>query len=106
MNPATPDENNASQVQSNLDALMNVQLPVSIRFGQTEMILEDVIALGVGSIIELNATVEDPVELIVNGKRFARGQVVSVDGFYGIRITEINKSRRSEDDFFGEMPAS
>jgi flagellar motor switch protein FliN/FliY len=73
----------------NLNALMDVQLPVSIRFGETEMFLEDVIKLGVGSVIELNSGVDDPVDLVVNGKCFARGEVVTVDGFYGIRITEI-----------------
>ena len=80
----TPVEN-----LSNLAALLDVQLPVSIRFGETEMLLEDVIKLGVGSVIELNTAVDDPVELVVNGRCFARGEVVTVDGFYGVRITEI-----------------
>jgi flagellar motor switch protein FliN/FliY len=74
---------------SNLAALLDVQLPVSIRFGETEMLLEDVIKLGIGSVIELNSAVDDPVELVVNGHCFARGEVVTVDGFYGVRITEI-----------------
>jgi flagellar motor switch protein FliN/FliY len=74
----------------NLALLMEVQLPVSIRFGETEMVLEEVIKLGVGSIIELNAGVNEPVELVVNGRSLARGEVVTVDGFYGIRITEIS----------------
>jgi flagellar motor switch protein FliN/FliY len=74
---------------SNLAALLDVQLPVSIRFGETEMLLEDVIKLGVGAVIELNSAVDDPVELVVNGRCFARGEVVTVDGFYGVRITEI-----------------
>ncbi len=74
---------------SNLAALLDVQLPVSIRFGETEMLLEDVIKLGIGSVIELNSAVDDPVELVVNGRCFARGEVVTVDGFYGVRITEI-----------------
>lgn len=74
----------------NLGALMNVQLPVSIRFGETEMLLEEVVKLGVGSVIELNSAVDDPVELVVNGRCFARGEVVTVDGFYGVRITEIS----------------
>ena len=82
--PETPVEN-----LSNLAALLDVQLPVSIRFGETEMMLEDVIKLGVGSVIELNSAVDDPVELVVNGRCFARGEVVTVDGFYGVRITEI-----------------
>ena len=74
---------------SNLASLLDVQLPVSIRFGETEMMLEDVIKLGIGSVIELNSAVDDPVELVVNGRCFARGEVVTVDGFYGVRITEI-----------------
>jgi Flagellar motor switch/type III secretory pathway protein len=74
---------------TNLALLMDVQLPVSIRFGETEMLLEDIVKLGVGSIIELNCGVDEPVELIVNGKSLARGEVVTVDGFYGVRITEI-----------------
>ena len=73
----------------NLALLMDVQLPISIRFGETEMLLEDIVKLGVGSIIELNCGVDEPVELIVNGKSLARGEVVTVDGFYGVRITEI-----------------
>jgi flagellar motor switch protein FliN/FliY len=85
---ATKDEGSVENL-SNLAALMDVQLPVSIRFGETEMLLEDIIKLGVGSVIELNSGVDDPVELVVNGRCFARGEVVTVDGFYGIRITEI-----------------
>ena len=76
----------------NLGVLMDVQLPVSIRFGETEMLLEDVVKLGVGSVIELSSAVDEPVELIVNGKSLARGEVVTVDGFYGIRITEITSA--------------
>jgi flagellar motor switch protein FliN/FliY len=78
-----------SEELKNLAVLMDVQLPVSIRFGETEMILEDVVKLGVGSVIELNSNIDQPVELIVNNRVLARGEVVTVDGFYGIRITEI-----------------
>jgi len=83
-------ENSTNALESpNLALLMDVELPVSIRFGETEMLLEDIVKLGVGSVIELNSGVDDPVELIVNGKPLARGEVVTIDGFYGIRITEI-----------------
>ena len=82
--PDAPGDNLA-----NLAALLDVQLAVSIRFGETEMLLEDVIKLGIGSVIELNSAVDDPVELIVNGRCFARGEVVTVDAFYGIKIMEI-----------------
>ena len=77
---------------SNLSVLMEVQLPVSIRFGETEMILEEIVKLGVGSVIELNSGIDQPVELIVNNRILARGEVVTVDGYYGIRITEITNA--------------
>jgi flagellar motor switch protein FliN/FliY len=83
---------NVPEDSSNLALLMDVQLPVSIRFGETEMILEDVVKLGVGSVIELNAGIEQPVELIVNNRTLARGEIVTVDGFYGVRITEITSA--------------
>ncbi len=76
----------------NLAVLMDVQLPVSIRFGETEMILEEIVKLGVGSVIELNSGIDQPVELVVNNRILARGEVVTVDGFYGIRITEITNA--------------
>lgn len=78
--------------QANLAVLMDVQLPVSIRFGETEMILEEIVKLGVGSVIELNSGMDQPVELVVNNRILARGEVVTVDGFYGIRITEITSA--------------
>src|SRR3954453_17732961 len=77
---------------SNLAVLLDVQLPVSIRFGETEMILDEIIKLGVGSVIELNSGIDQPVELVVNNRILARGEVVTVDGFYGIRITEITSA--------------
>src|SRR5438105_3335669 len=86
-NPSEPSTE--EQNLGNLAVLMDVQLPVSIRFGETEMVLEEVIKLGVGSVIELNSGINEPVELVVNGRSLARGEVVTVDGFYGIRITEI-----------------
>lgn len=77
---------------SNLALLMDVQLPVAIRFGETEMVLEEIVKLGVGSVIELNSGIDQPVELVVNNRILARGEVVTVDGFYGIRITEITSA--------------
>ena len=76
----------------NLAVLMDVELPVSIRFGETEMLLEDIVKLGIGSVIELNSGIDQPVELIVNNRILARGEIVTVDGCYGIRITEITSA--------------
>ncbi len=84
------DTNNANPVvDGNMDFLINVELPAAIRFGETEMTLASVVKLGVGSVIELNSGIEEPVSLVVNGRTFARGEVVVVDGYYGIKITEI-----------------
>jgi flagellar motor switch protein FliN/FliY len=83
---------NDAEESGNLAVLLDVQLPVSIRFGETEMVLEEIVKLGVGSVIELNSGLDQPVELVVNNRILARGEVVTVDGFYGIRITEITSA--------------
>ena len=82
----------SGEINDNLAVLMDVQLPVAIRFGETEMILEEIVKLGVGSVIELNSGIDQPVELVVNNRTLARGEVVTVDGFYGVRITEITSA--------------
>lgn len=73
----------------NIERLLDVQMNVTVRFGKTEMPLREVVRFGVGSMIELNRTVDEPVELLVNNFPFARGEVVVIDGYYGVRITEI-----------------
>src|SRR5215469_14223956 len=72
-----------------LDLLLDVDLPVSISFGKTLLALKDVIKLTTGSIVELNRGVNEPVEVLVNHTLVARGEVVVVDGNYGVRILEI-----------------
>ena len=84
--------NTEIEENGNLALLLDVQLPVAIRFGETEMILEEIVKLGIGSVIELNSGIDQPVELVVNNRILARGEVVTVDGFYGIRITEITSA--------------
>lgn len=72
-----------------LDRLMDVELDVVVRFGVKEFPLREVVRFGIGSMIELDRMVDEPVDLLVNGSPFARGEVVVVDGYYGVRITEI-----------------
>lgn len=72
-----------------LDTLMNVDLPVSISFGTTEMTLADVLKLTSGSIVEFNHLLSEPVNIIVNNCLVARGDVVVVDANYGVRISEV-----------------
>jgi flagellar motor switch protein FliN/FliY len=66
-----------------------VDLPVSISFGKTQLALKDVLKLTTGSIVELNRGVNDQVEVLVNQCLIARGEVVVVEGNYGVRIQQI-----------------
>ena len=72
-----------------MDLLLDVEMPVSISFGRTQLALKDVIKLSTGSIVELNRTISEPVEVIVNNCVIARGEVVVVEGNYGVRIQQI-----------------
>jgi flagellar motor switch protein FliN/FliY len=74
---------------ANLQLVMDVELNVSLRFGQCRLPLRDVLDLASGSVIELDRDVDDPVELLLDGKVIARGEAVIVDGNYGLRVTEI-----------------
>jgi len=71
------------------DLLMGVELPVSVSFGHVQLPLKDVLKLTAGSIIELNRTVDELVEVIVNNCVVARGEVVVMEGNYGVRIHQI-----------------
>jgi flagellar motor switch protein FliN/FliY len=73
----------------NLGLVMDVELNVSLRFGQRQLPLREVLELASGSVIELDRQVDDPVELLLDGKVIARGEAVIVDGNYGLRVTEI-----------------
>ncbi len=72
-----------------MNLLMDVDLPISISFGRTQLPMKDVIKLTTGSIVELNRSVNEPVEVFVNQCLIARGEVVVVEGNYGVRILEI-----------------
>ena len=70
---------------------MDLELPIAIELGRTRMLIRDLVRLGAGSIIELNKLSGEPVDLYVNEKKFARGEVVVIDENFGVRITEILK---------------
>ncbi len=77
----------------NLDVIMDIELTATARMGRVEVPLSEVLNYGPGSIIELGHLVDEPVELLVNGKLIARGDVVVVDEKFGLRITEIVSPR-------------
>jgi flagellar motor switch protein FliN len=76
-------------VMPELDRVIDVPLNVTLRFGQRTMRLREVLDLGPGALVELDRQVEDPVDLILDERLIARGEVVIVDGNYGLRVTEI-----------------
>ncbi len=79
----------AAGATRNLDVILDLDLPLTVRFGQTQMALAALVQIGPGSVINLDRSPVDPVEVLVNGKVIARGEVVSVAGHYGVRITDI-----------------
>lgn len=85
--PSSPSTSESSA--TNYDLLMNVDLELTLRFGEREMLLKDLLELGAGAVIELDREVEDPADLLLDGRLIARGEVVIVDGNFGLRVTEV-----------------
>jgi flagellar motor switch protein FliN/FliY len=79
----------ASSVSQAAPLLLGVKLPIRVLLGRTQLCLRDVAQLGNGSVVELDCSPNDPVEVIVNDKIIAHGEVVVVAGNYGVRITRI-----------------
>ncbi|MGJ5817933.1 FliM/FliN family flagellar motor switch protein [Paludibaculum fermentans] len=75
--------------ENEVDPLLDLDLPVSVRFGKVRMPLSQALELGDGSIVELDSRVDDPVEVLVHGKVVALGQLVVVDGYYGVEVTSL-----------------
>jgi flagellar motor switch protein FliN/FliY len=75
--------------EDKLEVLRHVELAVSMRFGGRRMLLRDILDLCAGSIVELDQQVQEPVDLLLDGRLIARGEVVVVDGNYGLRVTEV-----------------
>ena len=74
---------------NNLDLLLDVPLAVTLRFGQRRMPLREILQLASGSVIELDRQAEDVVDLLLDERLIAHGQVVVVDGCYGLRVTDV-----------------
>ena len=84
----------------NIERLLDVEMGVTVRFGATKIPLREVVHFGNGSMIELNRMVDEPVELLVNNFPFARGEVVVIDGYYSVKITEIQSPEKRSSTFF------
>ncbi len=77
----------------NIALIMDVKLPVRVRIGKKRMLLKDVLNMDIGSVIELNQLANDPLEILVDNHVIAQGEVVIVDGNFGVQITTIGTKK-------------
>ena len=80
------------KTSENLDLVLDVELKVTLRFGERKLPLREVLELGSGAVVELDRQVDEPVELILDGRVVARGEAVIIDGNYGLRVTQVIQS--------------
>jgi flagellar motor switch protein FliN/FliY len=73
----------------NLDLLLGVPLDVTVELGATKMLVRDILKLGIGAVVELDRAAASPVDLLVNERLVARGEIVSIDDNFGVRVTEV-----------------
>ncbi len=85
---AGDDALNKLKVQ-NLDFILDIPLKVTVELGRTTVVVKDLLQLGQGSVLELDKLAGEPLEILVNGKLVAKGEVVVVNEKFGIRLTDI-----------------
>lgn len=90
--PVTPVETLLKPPHSNgltLEDLGDVDLDISIELGRTELLIEEVLKLREGSVVSLDQRAGDPVDIVANGRLIARGELLVVDGKFGVRLSEV-----------------
>lgn len=80
---------NAAKESQNIDFILDIPLQVSVEIGRTRMLVNELLQLGQGSVIELEKLAGEPVEILVNQKLIARGEVVVINEKFGVRLTDI-----------------
>jgi flagellar motor switch protein FliN len=88
-NPVPLPSSTAQGDESKLEMLMDVELAMTLRFGGRQLLLREILDLTPGTVIELDRQVKDAVDVLLDGRLVARGEVVVVDGNYGLRVTEV-----------------
>jgi flagellar motor switch protein FliN/FliY len=91
---AVPAEGQPANTSPGIELLLDVELEATLRFGCRELPLEEILDLGPGDVVQLDRHVSDPVDLIVGDKIVARGEVVLVNGNFGLRVTEVAAPRK------------
>ena len=79
----------APEPAAGLGLVLDVPVELSVEIGRTTMTIREVLGIGPGSIVSLDKMTGEPVDLLVNGRRIARGEVVAIDEEFGLRITEV-----------------
>lgn len=87
--PFGEENGEKAEGHSNIDLLRDVPLPVSVELGRTTMTIRDILDLGAGSVVEVNRVAGEPVDVLVNGRLVARGEVVVIDENFGVRILDM-----------------
>lgn len=93
VNPASfaalkPTQNGRAE-KANLDMLLDIGLQVTVELGRAKMSIRDVLGLGPGTVVELNRVAGEPVDVLINGKPIAKGEVVVIGDMFGVRVTDI-----------------
>jgi len=88
-----PSVSMSQEELSNIELIKDVKLPIRVRIGSKKMLLKDVLSMDIGSVIELDQLANDPLEILVGDKVIAMGEVVIVDGNFGVQIGEIGTKR-------------
>jgi flagellar motor switch protein FliN/FliY len=84
-------EETAEQHPIGLEDLLDVPVRVTVQIGRTRMTLAELVELGPGSVVTLDREAHEPADILVNGKVIARGEVVTIDDTYGVRITYVHR---------------
>jgi flagellar motor switch protein FliN/FliY len=79
----------AERTPDNLELILDIDMPLTVRFGEATVSIETLSKLGPGSLVELSRQPDDPVDVLINGRLVARGEVVVVAGNYGVRVTQV-----------------
>jgi len=82
-------QNNGRQEKASLEMLLDIGLQVTVELGRTKMTIRDVLSLGPGTVVELNRVAGEPVDILINGKPIAKGEVVVIGDMFGVRVTDI-----------------
>lgn len=89
MEETLQEKESGQEGRYDIDLILDIPLDVSVELGRVKMLVNDLLQLGQGSIIELNKAVGEPLEIYIHNKLIARGEVVVMDEQFGIRVTDI-----------------